>query len=200
MASRSAAITRAYYKVHLHGFLHPFVWLIFLYQFIFDAVFASTSRKWEYAADQASRQQAGERDTAMGLFCVHVTPRIDGCGLNDLLQSLARTQSLQVQAFTEQVSIVRAASKKDWKRAMRNCLFHGTGLMDDHPCLKSRLKALRVDPEDALAWALKMSGEPMCRQIRGWHELEKKLTIRVLVPYIEAIEAKKELAAIIKAF
>ena len=200
LTRRHMAISRNYYRFQPQGFLHPFVWLVFAYQLIFDLVFAKTSRRWEYAADQASRRQAGERDTAVGLFYVHVTPRIEGCGLNDLLQSLARTQSFQVQAFTEQVSIVRSASKSGWKRAMRDCLFDGTKLLDDHPCLKARLRALQVDPEDALGWALKMSGEPMSAQMRGWHELEKKLTIRVLVPYIEAIEVKKEIAAVMKAF
>src|SRR5262245_48646449 len=200
LTRRLMGVTRGYYRFHPQGFLHPFVWLVFAYQLVFDLVFARTSRRWEYAADQASRRQAGERDTAIGLFYVHVTPRIEGCGMNDLLQSLARTQNYQIQAFTKQVSIVRSASKGGWKRAMRDCLFDGTRLLDDHPCLKARLRALRVDPEDALSWALKMSGEPMSSQIRGWHELEKKLTIRVLVPYIEAIEVKKDMAAIMKAY
>jgi Zn-dependent protease with chaperone function len=199
LTRRLMAITGAYYRINPQGFLHPFVWLVFLYQFVFDVVFARTSRRWEYAADQAGRRQAGESDTAVGLFYVHVTPLIEGCSLNDLLKSLARTQSFHVKAFTEQVSNVRAASKKDWKRAMRSCLFHGTRLFDDHPCLKSRLRALDVDPEDALDWALNMNGDPLSYQIRGWQELEKKLTIRVLAPYIDAIEVKKDIAAIFKA-
>jgi len=199
LTRRLMAITGAYYRVNPQGFLHPFVWAVFAYQLIFDIVFARTSRRWEYAADQASRRQAGERDTALGLFYVHVTPLIDGCSLNDLLQTLARTQSFQVKAFTEQVSIVRAASKKNWKKAMKTCLFHGTGMFDDHPCLKSRLRAIDVDPEEALDWAMNMAGDPLSYQIKGWHELEKKLTIRVLAPYLESIEVKKDIAAIIKA-
>ncbi|MCI0684603.1 MAG: M48 family metalloprotease [Gemmataceae bacterium] len=194
------AITRAYFMAHPYGYLHPFVWFVFVYQFLFDAVFAAASRRWEYAADQAGKRQAGERDIAIGLFCVHVTPHIEGASMDDLLQSLARTRSYTVQAFSEQVSNVRAATKKEWKRAMRDALWERPGLFGDHPSLSARLKAVDVDPEEALAWALKMNGNPMSSDIRGWPELEKKLTIRVLTPYLRAIEEKQEIAAILKAF
>jgi len=194
------AITRAYYMTHPDGFLHPFVWFVFLYQLLFDAVFAKTSRTWEHAADQAGKRQAGEEDIALGLFYVHVTPHLEGVSLHELLSSLARTQDYTAAAFTEQVNNVRIARKKEWKRAMRDALRHGPGLFGDHPSLKSRLRALDVDPEEALDWALKMTGKPMSSQIQMWPELEKKLTVRVLAPYIDAIEAKKEFAAVVKAF
>jgi Zn-dependent protease with chaperone function len=191
-------ITRFYYMTHPEGFLHPFVWLIFLYQFLFAAVFAAHSRKCEYAADQASKRQAGECDTALGLFYVHVTPHI-GVSFHDLLASLARTQDYTIRAFTEQVNEVRAAGKKDWKRAMRDALRERAGIFGDHPSLTSRLQALDVHPDDALDWALKLTGKPMSSLIRVWPELEKRLTVRVLAPYINAIEAKREAAQVIKA-
>jgi Zn-dependent protease with chaperone function len=194
------AITRHYYMTHPEGFLHPFVWLVFLYQFVFAAVFAAASRRWEYAADQAGKRQAGDCDTALALFYVHVTPHIEGVSFPDLLQSLARTQSYTTAAFTKQVHDVRAARKKEWKRAMRDAMWEGPGLFGDHPSLAQRLKALDVHPDDALEWAMELTGEPMSDQIRGWGALEKKLTVRVLMPYINAIESKKEAAKVIKAF
>jgi hypothetical protein len=45
-----------------------------------------------------------------------------------------------------------------------------------------------------------MQGEPMAREIRAWPELEKRLTVRVLAPYIKAIEDKREIAAVMKVF
>jgi Zn-dependent protease with chaperone function len=194
------AITRAYFMTHPYGFLHPFVWLVFLYQFIFALAFAATSRRQEYAADQASKRQAGECDTALGLFYVHVTPHIDGVNLGELLESLARTGNYHIRAFTEQVNNVRIARKKEWKRAMKDALREGPGLFGDHPSLSSRLAALDVHPDDAFDWAVKMQGEPMAREIRAWPELEKRLTVRVLAPYIKAIEDKREIAAVMKVF
>jgi hypothetical protein len=136
----------------------------------------------------------------LALFYVHVTPHIEGVSFPDLLQSLARTQSYTTAAFTKQVHDVRAARKKEWKRAMRDAMWEGPGLFGDHPSLAQRLKALDVHPDDALEWAMELTGEPMSDQIRGWGALEKKLTVRVLMPYINAIESKKEAAKVIKAF
>jgi Zn-dependent protease with chaperone function len=196
---RMMIIQRIYYMTHPDGFLHPFVWLVILYQIVFEAVYAAASRRWEYDADQASKRQAGDADTAIGLLCVHVTPHIKGVSFDDLLKSLARTGSYTTAAFTEQVKTVRAAQKKDWKRALKLALNEGPGIFGDHSSLSSRLKALDVHPDDALDWALTPNGTPMSGEIRGWPALEKKLTVRVLVPYIDAIEAKKDAAQVIKA-
>jgi Zn-dependent protease with chaperone function len=194
------AIQRFYYMTHPEGFLHPFVWLVFLYQLVFSAVFAATSRRWEYAADQAGKRQSGEEDTALALFYVHVTPHIEGVSFHELLQSLARTQDYTAAAFTRQVHEVRAARKKEWKQAMREAMWHRSGLFGDHPSLSARLKALDVHPDDAFDWALKLTGKPLSADIPTWPALEKKLTVRVLVPYIDAIESKKDAAAIYKTF
>ena len=39
-----------------------------------------------------------------------------------------------------------------------------------------------------------MEGEPASRLVEKWDELERKLTIRLLAPYLAAIEAKHAFA------
>lgn len=177
-------------------YLHPFLWATFFYQWIFNIAFAAASREQEYEADQASVDQSGAKDTATALFYVHVTPLIPEISFHDMMMAIAKTRDFEKRAFTSQVREIRRASKSDWKKAMRRALKQTTRLFDDHPSLVDRLKAIGVEPDEAFAWAWQMEGEPTSELVDTWDELERKLTIRLVAPYLAAIESKHELAAL----
>jgi Zn-dependent protease with chaperone function len=181
------------------NYVNPLVWLALLYQCVYRLVDAAQSRQQEYSADRYAVQQAGAEATASALIYVCVSEHLRWANLGRIIESTVKLGDYMVPIFARQVKEARETELKDWKKALQTAVMQGGGLLDSHPSLPRRLKAIGVLPKRALKVALDQEGTPASELIPGWERIEKDLSERLMAPYRAHREALKDAYQIMKA-
>jgi Zn-dependent protease with chaperone function len=179
------------------SYANPVVWGVLLYHRLFRLAWAAASRAQEFAADRYAVEHAGEQRVATALVYLHATDFLPHARLQSLVETFVATNQPPSGLFAEQARLVRSADRRTWEEACRRALGCGTGLLDSHPSLTERLKAVGVPPRRALGLALDQSGEPARDLVVGWERVEVQLSDRLLTPYREYFLAKMEVAQVL---
>jgi Zn-dependent protease with chaperone function len=198
-ARRGVLMALINYQFHrqLLSFINPLVWLLFLYHLLFRLLYAVHSRAQEYAADAYSVDQAGKENAAATLIYLSVTAKLPWANLGNILDSIVRSGEPLQRVFAEQAERARTTTPDEWQEALKKALKDTTEILDSHPCLKARLKAMGVSSKKALKLALDQTGEPVSALIPQWERIEEELSNKLLGPYREYYLQKMEMAQII---
>lgn len=178
---------------------NPLAWLVRGYHRLYVLFWYANQRGQEYRADHHEVEQVGKDRAAAALMLVTLLHEMEWTELGAVAQACVEMNERMEDIFAEQVRRVRSASVADWEKALRRALKTSTGWFDSHPCLKDRLKALRVSPKKALRRAMDLSGEPATALFANWPVVEKFLTERILTIVRENYLARRECAEIVAA-
>jgi Zn-dependent protease with chaperone function len=179
------------------NYYNPPVWGLLLYHLLFRLAWAAASREQEFAADRYAVEHAGEQRVATALVYLHATDSLPQARLQSLVETFVATNQPPSGLFAEQARLVREANRGSWEDACRRALARPTGLLDSHPSLRERLKAVGVPPKRAVGLALEQSGEPARDLVAGWERVELELSDRLMLPYREYFLAKMEVAQVL---
>jgi Zn-dependent protease with chaperone function len=182
-----------------YAMVNPLVWVVRGYHWLYLLVQRLHSREQEFAADEHDAAQAGKQETAASLIYLDVIEELPWTRLSSVLESHAETGQRLDNMFAEQRERARSIDRDEWENAMRKALKKETGLLDSHPCLRERLKAVGVSPKKALGYALERSGPPIADRLRAWPGIEKRMTSQLMVIYRQMQQDKMELAQIIRS-
>ncbi|MGH7201386.1 MAG: M48 family metalloprotease [Planctomycetaceae bacterium] len=163
--------------------INPMVWMIRAYHFLYRVVLAAHSRVGEYAADQRSVQHAGIENTARALLLVSAIDEMPWARLSSIAESCAALNLPMDRIFSEQARRAAQTTPADWETAVRKATDETTALLDSHPALKDRLKAIGVRKKSyayALARTLNQEGSPARDLVAHWGSIEQVMTEYIL--------------------
>jgi Zn-dependent protease with chaperone function len=180
--------------------LNPLIWFVLGYHALFQRAWAADSRLHEYAADRYTVAQVGKEQAAATLIHLILAERLPWVRLSNVAKSVVETKLPVDQIFSEQRRRAQLIRPSEWEEALGRELRHRTGALDSHPCLKDRLKALKVSPKNALKYALDQPGAPAGELIPAWPAIERRMTEEIVARFREAHMIKMELGQIYSRF
>jgi len=165
--------------------INPLTWIIRGYhQLLLLALYAS-SREQEYAADAQAAEVMGKKETALTLALIDTIHRIPWLSMESIGTSMAMHHKKGESVFGELKMRARSMSIVDWEEAFTKAWKHETSLFDTHPCLKDRIKALKVKRKTILTQLGRDPSPPLAQEMPIWAGLEKKLTEILVVIFRE---------------
>jgi Zn-dependent protease with chaperone function len=182
-----------------YAMFNPLVWVVRGYHWLYLLVQRMHSREQEFAADRHDAAQAGKEETAASLVYLDILDELPWTRLSSVLESHAETGQRLDNMFAEQRERARSIDRGEWEDAMRKALKKKTHVLDSHPCLRERLKAVGVSPKKALGYALERSGPPIADRLRAWPGIEKRMTSQLMVIFRQMQQEKMELGQIIRS-
>jgi Zn-dependent protease with chaperone function len=178
---------------------NPLVWVLRLYHLLYALVWAANSREQEYAADRQSVSVIGKEATGAALIYITLADKLPWLRLSSIAETSVATRQPVGQIFAEQRERAKHVGKLDWEEACEKELAEPTGWFDTHPCLRERLKGIRVAPRKALNLAMEQhAGKPACELIPLWPKIEKEMTERIVQIFRKVHQEKMEVGQILR--
>jgi Zn-dependent protease with chaperone function len=178
---------------------NPLAWVVRLYHRLYVLLWFANMRAAEYAADSFEVEHVGKEKAAAALALITALHHMEWAQLGNVAEACVEANERLEDIFAEQVRRVRSAGVADWEKALRRALRESTHWDSTHPCLKDRLKALRVSPKKALRLAMDLSGEPATALFANWPVVEKFLTERIINIVRENYVARMEYEQVVGA-
>jgi Zn-dependent protease with chaperone function len=178
---------------------NPLAWVVRLYHRLYVLLWFANMRAAEYIADRSEVEHVGKEKAAAALALITMLHHMEWAQLGNVAEAAVEANERLEDIFAEQVRRVRSASVTDWETALRRGLKETTHWDSTHPCLKDRLKALRVSPKKALRLAMDLSGEPATALFANWPVVEKFLTEQIITIVRENYVARQEYGQIVGA-
>ena len=196
---RVAGVEYTFARMPYLADLNPLCWLLRGLHFLILWDRAKLSRQHEFEADQASLEQVGPEEAAKVLLLLTVIEQLPLSRLSSIAETFVAMDIPLERMFHQQAQRARHISAHEWQEAARKMLKEKTGMLDSHPCLAERLKAIGVKRKRAIALAgeLQLSGDPARTLVDVWDPIEKMLTSELVQIVHYRKQVNQELARIV---